>query len=668
MRGARRGRRPSRPRRRPARRASRRPASSRATSRPHPPHLVYAENPPQNEPRSTGGWEVLRWGYEELRRRLARPRAGRARRARAALDHDGRPPRQLRAEPARDLRRADLPAPVPLPLRLPPPTSTWPRRSSPRPTAPGLVDQRAARRRRARRLRDDRRAAPGQPGRGTSRSCRSRPTTTRTTTPTPRSTRWRRSAPRPAARSSAPGRRAVLLASNSLSHLHWDREPDLPEDMGAERPFDHHQYAGDMELLQAVREGPTVAAAGRPSRSTSRRPQSETKAGSLTWLLAAMGWPDIAGDVLAYGTVIATGNAVVEWVPVTPAALVPGMPHLLAGRPGARAGRELAARHPDGRRPAARRAASRPCCCSRPSGSPCSGHQVQCDAAAAGTPHRRELVPLRLRAPAPRPRRRRRARPRAGPTRSTPPGMQARRTRYEGFPVDTGTVTASRAARPARTGPLGHGLVQPLRRARRRWRTVAAAGVRAARRPGRTVGVVAVSGLSSGLIPRWITPAEDRVEDAEHDRWNRKVLDAIRAGDRDEVARLSPEYAARGAGRQPVPGARVPRPAAGRGRRPGRGAGLRARSGARARRSCGGASKREGVLMAQGSGVHRGRGLRADLRRRRRDGEGHRGRGPRGRPGSAAGWWPWPWPATSRRSRRPSRSARRSPGRSPGAP
>ena len=38
---------------------------------PHPPHLVYAENPPQNEPRSEGGWEVLRWGYERLRKRLA---------------------------------------------------------------------------------------------------------------------------------------------------------------------------------------------------------------------------------------------------------------------------------------------------------------------------------------------------------------------------------------------------------------------------------------------------------------------------------------------------------------------------------------------------------------------------------------------------------------------
>ena len=38
----------------------------------HPPtHLVYAENPPQNEPVAEGGWEQLRWGYERLRASLA---------------------------------------------------------------------------------------------------------------------------------------------------------------------------------------------------------------------------------------------------------------------------------------------------------------------------------------------------------------------------------------------------------------------------------------------------------------------------------------------------------------------------------------------------------------------------------------------------------------------
>ena len=39
---------------------------------PHPPHLVYAENPPQNEPRAECGWETLRWGYERLRKALHR--------------------------------------------------------------------------------------------------------------------------------------------------------------------------------------------------------------------------------------------------------------------------------------------------------------------------------------------------------------------------------------------------------------------------------------------------------------------------------------------------------------------------------------------------------------------------------------------------------------------
>ena len=38
---------------------------------PHPPHIVYAENPPQNEPVAEGGWEQLRWGYERLRESLA---------------------------------------------------------------------------------------------------------------------------------------------------------------------------------------------------------------------------------------------------------------------------------------------------------------------------------------------------------------------------------------------------------------------------------------------------------------------------------------------------------------------------------------------------------------------------------------------------------------------
>jgi 2-aminophenol/2-amino-5-chlorophenol 1,6-dioxygenase beta subunit len=42
---------------------------------------------------------------------------------------------------------------------------------------------------------------------------------------------------------------------------------------------------------------------------------SECKEGSLTWLLGALGVPDYPAEVHAYGTVIGTGNAIVEWNP-----------------------------------------------------------------------------------------------------------------------------------------------------------------------------------------------------------------------------------------------------------------------------------------------------------------------------------------------------------------
>ena len=37
---------------------------------PHPPHLVYGENPERNEPKSECGWEILRWGYERCRKNV----------------------------------------------------------------------------------------------------------------------------------------------------------------------------------------------------------------------------------------------------------------------------------------------------------------------------------------------------------------------------------------------------------------------------------------------------------------------------------------------------------------------------------------------------------------------------------------------------------------------
>jgi 2-aminophenol/2-amino-5-chlorophenol 1,6-dioxygenase beta subunit len=114
------------------------------------------------------------------------------------------------------------------------------------------------------------------------------------------------------------GKRALLLASCSLSHRHFTQEPPVPEDMTYEHIYNYNQYLWDMRLLGHLR-------AGRPKAflaehvDFAEQAVSETRAGSLTWLLAALDFPEIPAVVHAYGSVIGTGNAIVEFpLEVTP--------------------------------------------------------------------------------------------------------------------------------------------------------------------------------------------------------------------------------------------------------------------------------------------------------------------------------------------------------------
>jgi len=121
-------------------------------------------------------------------------------------------------------------------------------------------------------------------------------------------------------------------------------------------------------------------------------------------------------------------------------------------------------------------------------------------------------------------------------------GLQARRTRYDGFPIDTGTIVADALLDPGRTLPIA--LVSCNLYADASAMGVLAAGaLRAADRVGRRVAFVAVSGLSSGLIQRWIEPHEDRIEIPEHERWDRRVLELLAAGRLDKALELREEYA-----------------------------------------------------------------------------------------------------------------------------
>jgi 2-aminophenol/2-amino-5-chlorophenol 1,6-dioxygenase beta subunit len=108
------------------------------------------------------------------------------------------------------------------------------------------------------------------------------------------------------------GKRCVLLASNSLSHRHFVHEAEIPEDMSFEHVYNHAQYLWDMKLLKMMREGKAGEVLDILSEFIDMA-SSEVKAGALAWMLSALGVPDYPAEVHGYGNVIGTGNAVVEW-------------------------------------------------------------------------------------------------------------------------------------------------------------------------------------------------------------------------------------------------------------------------------------------------------------------------------------------------------------------
>lgn len=110
----------------------------------------------------------------------------------------------------------------------------------------------------------------------------------------------------------ASGKRAVLLASNTLCHYHFSEEPIPPEDMAQEHPQNYEGYLWDMRIIDMLRKGNT-------KEVFQVLPQfideafAEVKSGAFTWMFSAMDYVEIPGELHGYGTVIGTGNAVMEW-------------------------------------------------------------------------------------------------------------------------------------------------------------------------------------------------------------------------------------------------------------------------------------------------------------------------------------------------------------------
>ncbi len=282
---------------------------------PHPPHLVYADNPAANEPRAEAGWEPIRWGYERLRHSLAR--AGRDIDAivvhsphwRTQVGHHflGVPQfKSLSVDPIfPNLFRYNFDFDCDVPL-----AEAIAHEADQR----GLVTKMM-------------RNPDFRVDYGTIAACHMvRPDfdipivgissngSYRYFSNDVGQEQMKALGEATAAAIEASGKRVLLLASNSLSHRHFTREGALPEDMAREHIYHHGQYLWDMHAIRLMRDG-------RGEQLFWEMPDliddatSEADAGSLSWLLAALGMPDYPAELHGYGTVIGTGNAVVEWDP-----------------------------------------------------------------------------------------------------------------------------------------------------------------------------------------------------------------------------------------------------------------------------------------------------------------------------------------------------------------
>lgn len=278
---------------------------------PHPPHLVYGENPPQNEPKSKGGWEALRWAYERARKSVE------ALKPDVLLVHSPHWMTQLghhflgvprlkgkSVDPIfPNLFRYTFDLQVDVALA---------EACCEEAKAEGLV----AKMMRNPEFRVDygtittlHMIRPQWDIPVVGISANNSPYYLSTKEGLEEMDALGKATRRAIERT---GRKAVLLASNTLCHWHFHEEPEIPEDMSQERPKSYEGYLWDMRMIGLMRQG-------RTKEVFELLPQfideafAEVKSGAFTWMFAAMGYPELPAELHGYGTVIGTGNAVMEW-------------------------------------------------------------------------------------------------------------------------------------------------------------------------------------------------------------------------------------------------------------------------------------------------------------------------------------------------------------------
>jgi 2-aminophenol/2-amino-5-chlorophenol 1,6-dioxygenase beta subunit len=282
---------------------------------PHPPHLVYADNPPQNEAFSEGGWETLRWGYAKLARKLK------------TIDYDaiviftphwqtyigthflGLPEFKSKSVdpvfPNLFRYNYDLKVDVELAEAMHEETAKA-----------GIITKMM-------------RNPDFRVDYGTITSCHllnpswDKPIVTISSNRNAHYYSNEVMIEQAKALGEAcmkaiekSGKKVVLISSNSLSHRHFVTEAPLPEDMSREHIYNHSQYVWDMKIIDMFRKGQMQEVIDIMPEYTEQT-IAETEAGGLIWMMAAMGVPSYPAEIYGYQSVIGTGNCIACWDPNT---------------------------------------------------------------------------------------------------------------------------------------------------------------------------------------------------------------------------------------------------------------------------------------------------------------------------------------------------------------